>query len=93
MRIPPKKLFGMTVALLERYGVPSHNAQLQAELLIEAELPGFPSHGLQRLPRLLSRIGGAVPGDGARAHRAAAMEAGIDLPDVLYSDLKALEAA
>lgn len=42
--------------LLGKRGVPSSNAQLQADLLIEAELRGLPSHGLQRLPRLLNRI-------------------------------------
>ncbi len=31
-------------------------ARLQADLLIEAELRGLPSHGLQRLPRLVARL-------------------------------------
>ena len=35
--------------------VPAH-AQVQADLLIEAELRGLPSHGLQRLPRLVARL-------------------------------------
>ncbi|MEH6717511.1 MAG: Ldh family oxidoreductase [Aurantimonas endophytica] len=56
MRVPPQELLGLTVALLERHGVPPYHAQLQSDLLIEAELRGLPSHGLQRLPRLLSRI-------------------------------------
>jgi L-2-hydroxycarboxylate dehydrogenase (NAD+) len=32
------------------------NAQCQARVLVEAELKGHPSHGLQRLPRILARI-------------------------------------
>ena len=43
-------------SLLEKHGVPERNATLQADLLIEAELRGLPSHGLQRLPLLLSRL-------------------------------------
>nr|CAD6436284.1 dehydrogenase [Rhizobium sp. Q54] len=43
-------------SLLEKHGVPEHNATLQTDLLIEAELRGLPSHGLQRLPLLLSRL-------------------------------------
>ena len=37
-------------------GVTATNARLQADLLIEAELRGLPSHGLQRLPRLVARL-------------------------------------
>lgn len=43
-------------SLLEQHGVPERNATLQTDLLIEAELRGLPSHGLQRLPLLLSRL-------------------------------------
>ncbi|WP_188720151.1 Ldh family oxidoreductase [Nitratireductor aestuarii] len=43
-------------ALLERAGVPEEHARLQAEVLVQAELRGHASHGLQRLPRLLKRI-------------------------------------
>ncbi|MCR4265219.1 Ldh family oxidoreductase [Nitratireductor sp. ZSWI3] len=32
------------------------NARIQADLLIEAELRGLPSHGVQRLPRLVARL-------------------------------------
>ena len=42
--------------LLVRHGVPADAAALQAGVLVEAELRGLPSHGLQRLPRLLSRL-------------------------------------
>ncbi|MBF6616916.1 MAG: Ldh family oxidoreductase [Candidimonas sp.] len=49
--------------LLEDRGTPPDAACLQADVLIEAELRGLPSHGLLRLPRLLARIdkGLAVP--------------------------------
>lgn len=42
--------------LLTQRGVPQRHAALQAAVLVEAELKGHPSHGLQRLPRLLARI-------------------------------------
>jgi len=43
-------------ALLAKAGAPQAHAGLQADLLIEAELKGHASHGLLRLPRLLSRV-------------------------------------
>lgn len=54
MRLPPARLRNLSVALLEKRGVPADSARLQANLLLEAELRGLPSHGLQRLPLLLS---------------------------------------
>lgn len=56
MRVPADVLRQMVVTSLERRGAPSDKARLQAELLVEAELRGLPSHGVQRLPRLLRRI-------------------------------------
>ncbi|MDX3926265.1 MAG: Ldh family oxidoreductase [Shinella sp.] len=56
MRILVDRLREMTVALLEKHGVPLDAAHLQADLLLEAELRALPSHGLQRLPLLLSRL-------------------------------------
>ncbi len=41
-------------------GVPASQARVQAELLVEAELRGRPSHGLMRLPRLVDRIRNGV---------------------------------
>lgn len=41
---------------LLRQGVTLSNARIQTDLLIEAELRGLPSHGLQRLPRLVARL-------------------------------------
>lgn len=41
---------------LREKGTPLDHARLQAKVLVDAELKGHPSHGLQRLPRLLLRI-------------------------------------
>ncbi|MDQ0323018.1 LDH2 family malate/lactate/ureidoglycolate dehydrogenase [Pararhizobium capsulatum DSM 1112] len=46
----------MATKLLEERRTPSAKAEIQAETLVEAELKGHPSHGLQRLPRILTRI-------------------------------------
>lgn len=46
--------------LLVDQGVSLSNARVQANLLIEAELRGLPSHGLQRLPRLIARLRGGL---------------------------------
>lgn len=48
------------VAALLAAGVPERSAHLQADLLVDAELRGLPSHGLLRLPRLLERIDNGV---------------------------------
>lgn len=45
---------------LTRAGVPVSHAEIQIELLLEAELRGRPSHGLQRLPRVIERIHNGV---------------------------------
>lgn len=51
---------GKAEAALVRAGATARNAALQADLLIEAELRGVPSHGLLRLERLIRRIGNGV---------------------------------
>ncbi|WP_334161815.1 Ldh family oxidoreductase [Phenylobacterium sp.] len=45
---------------LRAAGVPEAHARLQAEVLLEGELRGTPSHGLLRLPRLARRIANGV---------------------------------
>ncbi|GGH61521.1 Ldh family oxidoreductase [Frigidibacter albus] len=60
MRVTEPVLRRLAVDLLEAHGAPPEAAWLQADLLIEAELRGLPSHGLQRLPRLLARIGNGL---------------------------------
>lgn len=47
-------------AALRGAGLPQANAALQADLLIEAELRGTPSHGLLRLERLVHRVANGV---------------------------------
>lgn len=66
MKLQPERLRRLATALLEGRGVPPDSARLQADLLIEAELRGLPSHGLQRLPLILSRLEKGIA-DG-RAH-------------------------
>lgn len=41
-------------------GVPEKHAKIQADLLLDAELCGLPSHGLLRLERIIRRIGNGV---------------------------------
>lgn len=50
----------VAVRALVKAGVPDENARLQADLLVDAEARGLPSHGLLRLPRVIERIGNGV---------------------------------
>lgn len=50
---------------LTRVGVSDVNAALQADLLLEADLRGVPSHGLLRLSRIVSRIKNGVTSSNA----------------------------
>src|SRR3981081_4264779 len=45
---------------LIKAGTADENAQLQADLLVDAEARGLPSHGLLRLPRVIARIANGV---------------------------------
>ncbi len=56
MRVSAAEARAVARALLLDAGTPEPHAALQAEVLLEGELRGHPSHGLQRLPRLLNRI-------------------------------------
>lgn len=56
MRLSVDRLREISVNLLAKRGVPVDNAHLQTDLLIEAEMRGLPSHGVQRLPRVLKRL-------------------------------------
>jgi L-2-hydroxycarboxylate dehydrogenase (NAD+) len=53
-------VFEEIVRVLCRHDVPPKHALLQAELLVEAELAGHPSHGLLRLPTIVGRIESGV---------------------------------
>ncbi|MGW4339053.1 Ldh family oxidoreductase [Rhodococcus koreensis] len=48
------------VNALRAAGVPQGSAELQADLLVDAELRGLASHGMLRLPRILERIDNGV---------------------------------
>ncbi|MCW1100123.1 Ldh family oxidoreductase [Streptomyces sp. RS2] len=50
----------LAVRALTSAGVPSEAAALQADLLVDSEMRGLPSHGLLRLPRLVERIHNGV---------------------------------
>ncbi len=50
----------LAVAALIKAGAPDENARLQADLLVDAEARGLPSHGLLRLPRVVARIQNGV---------------------------------
>lgn len=56
MLVPADYLRRLATAALADQGVPPGPADVQADLLIEAELRGLPSHGVQRLPRLVARL-------------------------------------
>jgi L-2-hydroxycarboxylate dehydrogenase (NAD+) len=43
-------------AVLVAHGVPDAHAVAQADLLLEAQMRGYTSHGLLRLPRIIERI-------------------------------------
>jgi len=60
MRVTQRATTELATALLAQRGSPPTHAALQATVLVEAELRGVPSHGLQRLPRLLRRIENGV---------------------------------
>ena len=56
MRIAEEDARDLSKSLLMARGAPEQHASLQTHVLIDAELKEHPSHGLQRLPRLLRRI-------------------------------------
>lgn len=56
MKVLHQDALALATQLLTDRGAPTAHAVLQASALLEAELKGHPSHGLQRLPRLLLRV-------------------------------------
>lgn len=67
------------IRALVRAGVPETSAATQVDLLLEAELRGRASHGLQRLPRLVERIRNGVLDPRATGHHAWRGEALLDV--------------
>lgn len=56
MRIEADTAREIVAAALERVGVAPEAAAIQARWLVEGELRGHPSHGIQRLPVLVERV-------------------------------------
>ena len=54
MKITKPKGMALTVTLLKQRGAPKKHALVQADVLLGAEMRGRPSHGLQRLSRILA---------------------------------------
>lgn len=50
----------LATRVLESHGVPRAAAEVQARVLVEGDLRGQHSHGLQRLPTIVARIGNGV---------------------------------
>ncbi len=55
-RIDAEEARRLAERVLAQQGAPAAHAHVQADLLIEAELRGYASHGLLRLPRIVERI-------------------------------------
>ncbi|HEK1687817.1 TPA: Ldh family oxidoreductase [Pseudomonas putida] len=58
--LDPQLARATSLQALLQAGVPEANAEVQVDLLLEAELRGRASHGLQRLPRVIERIRNGV---------------------------------
>jgi len=56
VKITEAEATALATGLLCDRGAPPAHAVLQAKVLVDAEMKGHPSHGLQRLPRLIRRI-------------------------------------
>ncbi|MFJ4175220.1 Ldh family oxidoreductase [Microbacterium sp. NPDC089696] len=55
---------GVIAAVLRAHGATSHDATRQAQMLVEGELRGQPSHGVRRLPVLSERLRNGVSTSG-----------------------------
>ncbi|MET8352579.1 Ldh family oxidoreductase [Micromonospora sp. NPDC005206] len=56
MIVDAERLHGLITTVLEHHGAPADAARTQADVLLEGDLRGQHSHGLQRLPVLVARI-------------------------------------
>lgn len=54
--IPAKDLTQSCLVLLQKVGVPRDQAEIIAEIVVEADLRGVESHGLLRLPAYIHRV-------------------------------------
>lgn len=53
---PPNTLQAFTESILTANGVPSENAKIIASALIQADLRGVDTHGVNRIPSYMERI-------------------------------------
>jgi len=56
MLVSADKIRLLAETVLINFGAPPAHARMQADLLLEAQMRGFPSHGLLRLRRITERI-------------------------------------
>jgi LDH2 family malate/lactate/ureidoglycolate dehydrogenase len=56
IRVAPDALLGVVREAVAAEGVPDHICRVEAEVIVEAELLGVPSHGLLMLPRLVRAL-------------------------------------
>lgn len=68
VRMAPASIRAAVARALAARGVPPHVAEIEAEVMVEADLMGVPSHGVLMLPRLLAALddGRATPAPDVR---------------------------
>lgn len=66
-RVPSSDAFALVAEVLRALGAPTAEAEAQATLLVEGDLRGRASHGIQRLPTLAARIRNGVLNPGLDA--------------------------
>jgi LDH2 family malate/lactate/ureidoglycolate dehydrogenase len=64
--IEAEVLLSLTRACFERLAVPAADAQVVADVLIDANLHGVPSHGFQRVPIYMQRVRAGLAGGSER---------------------------
>lgn len=68
--IPTAVVKETTIKALKKGGLPTEHAEIQLELLLDAELRGVPSHGLMRVPRVIERVVNGVTDPTAKGSHA-----------------------
>src|SRR3954447_23107778 len=62
--VPPADEHAVIATTLMRHGATDADAQVQAQVLVEADLRGHASHGIRRLPVLVGRLRAGVATSG-----------------------------
>lgn len=65
MKLPVDRVREAMRAALVTHGVPQSFADIQTDLLLEAQMRGYASHGVLRLPRIIERIVNGVSSPGS----------------------------